>query len=432
MKVQLPPRSGALRTLLLSLVSLLCLTSVGPVSAQDPDGYAVPTGVTVNLPAMTLEPEEFPVEGLNLEYGRLNGIDMYAMALANKLEAPIDEIREQLEEIGWLGRYNSPLSIDLESDPSLPAVVAASHVTEYEDEAGAAEGFELPEVDLGVAEEIDAPELGDESRLSRITLDAGPDGRNYTSMHYTFRTGNLIGEVVIFVFEDSGIEPSTPEEMAESAKTLLDRMNAVLEDDSPDLFRMVLRPAPDPALLWNDQYEFLQVVDGEFIGRFNITPGEVEEYQEFTEVNGVVTEYVYEAYFQELDSDDEVLVDGGYYATVSLLENEGDAANYGQASVDDWVANPDDYLSVEPLEDELEGYDGIVGNTFEFESELGNVVSGYSLYASVGNIAVSVALYDMDGVELDAALMLLEFQVDCVTAGPESTCEPQPIADHVR
>jgi hypothetical protein len=432
MKLQFPLQSGAPRRVLLSLVSLLCLSTVGPVSAQEPDGYAVPTGVTVNLPAMTLEPEEFPIEGLNLEYGRLNGIDMYAMALANKLEAPIDETRDQLEEIGWLGRYNSPLSIDLESDPSLPAVVAASHVTEYEDEDGAAAGFELPEIDLGVPEEIDAPALADESRLSRITLDAGPDGQDYTSMHYTFRSGNLIGEVVIFFFEDSGIEPSTPEEMAESAETLLDRMNKVLEDESPDLFRMVLRPAPDPALLWNDQYEILQVEDGEFIGRFNVTPDEAEAYQEFTDANGVETEYVYEAYFQEFDSDDEVLVDGGYYATVSLLETEEGAAAYGQASVDDWVANPGDYLSVEPLEDELEGYDGVVGNTFEFESELGNVVSGYSLYASVGDVAVSVALYDMDGVDLEAALMLLEFQVDCVTAGAESTCEPQPIADHVR
>jgi hypothetical protein len=361
----------------------------------------------------------------------MTGIDMYAEVLAGKTGHPFDDIRNHLAEIGWLGRYVSPLSIDLEDDPSIPAVVAASHVTEYEDEAGAGQGFELEVVEVGESELVDAPEIADESKLTQTILDGGSDGRTSIALNYSFRSGNLIGSVVIFFFEGSGIDPLEPEEMASTAEKLLQRMNIVLEDEMPDLFRMVLRPEPDPAVAWNNQYEYTPVVDGEFIGRYNIDPALEEEYQVFVDANGVLAEYSYDAYFEVLDRDDEAIIDGGYFTTITLFGSASDASAYGQANVDNLMDNPDEDAPMVLLDDELEGHDGVVGYSYVIASDLGNDVSGYSLYASIRDVGLNITLDGLEGVELEDALMLLEFQVDCVTAGPDVACEPIPIAELV-
>jgi hypothetical protein len=425
-------RFRAGRGTFLALVTLLLLGTLAPVSAQDeePDSgeFVLPAA---NLPAMVLGAEDFPFDDLNQEYGRFNGIDMYAGALAGKTGDSEEATRETLEEIGWIGRYISPLSIDLEADPSLPAVVAASHITEYEDENGASDGLALDPIEVGDTEEVDAPEVGDESRMVETTLEDGPDGRAYVAQNYSFRSGNLIGAVVIFFWLDSEYEPVNPEEMAASAETLLDRMQEVAEGDAPPLYRMVLRAAPDPTLAWNNQYEYTQVVDGEFIDRFNFEPGQVEDFQQVADEAGVLQEYAYAGYFAEFDSDDEVVIDGGFFATVTLFASEDEAAAYGALLVEDVLEDPTGYTSVEELTDELDGYDGIVGFAYEIESDHGNTVSGYSLYASVGEVAVNIDLDSMEGADLEDALQLLEAQIDCATAGPEGFCEPVPVAELV-
>jgi hypothetical protein len=410
---------------------MLATTSVSTVAAQPEEGEAVSTGVTLDLPAMTLDAEDFPVEGLLAEYGRIDSIDHVAEVLAGTTGDSIDDSRDYLESIGWLGRYFSPFSISMGPDDSLAAVVAISLVTEYEDEAGAEEGFDLPPVEDGEPEEIDAPEVGDESRLIQIEDGQSTTGQRYTSLNLTFRLDNLVGSVVIFFYEDSGYEPVSVEAMADSAETLIDRIETALDGDTtPNLSLQIVRPDRDPSIAWFDRHEVYIARDGELIPRVNLTDDLFDGTTEFNESTGVIDDYLYESYFVEYDDSDAITLDASYLVHVTTFESERDAADYPEAVIEDYAPEFNYYQDVEILETSPASVGEINGFSYRLDVGEDRIIRGYRLFLQVGTTVISIEVDGNHEIELNDVIMLLEAQASC--AEDSSMCDPLPMIDIVR
>jgi hypothetical protein len=417
--------------ILVCLVTLvLSLPSIAPGYAQSEIEYSIPTGLTADLPAMTLSIDEIPVDGLGQEYGMLQGVDRMAEVLAPKMDESFENVREQLTDIGWLGRYYSPYAIPMESAEGQWAVVVASIATQYEDVNGARQGFSLPVVEAGESEEVDAPKIGDESKFVQTTRERDSDGRSYVVLNYTVRIGAIIGTLAIFYYDDGGIEPATVAEMTEAAEAMAHRIETSLDDPSLPMYSRILRADSDPGLAWWRQHDYFLMKDGEYIRRYDVSDSGNEAQIVFNERTGVVDKWVYVAWFREYDDADVATLDAVYMASIATFETNSEAEAFARTEIDDYIDIPGTFDEMVELKS-IPGNEGdLLGFAYQDTTSLGNKVHGFRLYLQVGKSVVTLSLESNEDVDLDDVVTLLRAQEACV--GQPAFCEPLPIADLVK
>lgn len=422
---------------LMTIGAMLLVLPAAPAAAASQsttDGQAAelyPRSLRYDLASMTLPPGDFPVEDLAVVGGRLLGAEQEAAALADSIGMDVDSVVEQLEDIGWRGRYIADVGSPSESDPSQIGIGGGSYVSEYDDEEAAEAGFALLERETAPdSEDIDAPEVGDESELTRSEGEAEDSGVPYVQLDYTFRSGDLVAGVSLVWFEGTSSGPVDPEEMADTAQLMLDRIEEVRDAETSGPFMNVLRLESTDEAVSVGQQEYVLQSNGEPYAFFGETEEFAEPINDLWAESGVLSVYRADAYFLPSGaSSDEI--SSTVIIRVFELERSSQAEEFVDVSYQDFLANLEDtgYRSVEPL-DELPEFDGAAaGVSYTFEIEEGIETSGYRLWFNVDSYVVSIEADSPEGIELEVVHELALKQSDCIQS--EGFCRPIDVPDGI-
>ena len=391
---------------------LLALTLAGPGTVgTGAQGEEAP----LDLAAMALLPADLAAEGMDgyaVDTGRTLTAGNLAAGLAAIRGESAEETEEQLVEAGLQRAYQLALDLPADSpdDEDQPLASVVSVVYQFADEDGAEEVFDglagfvtgFPE-----GEAVRADTVGDASTLVRTEDDS--DEIAFTALDLRFRSGNLVGTVVVRAPTED--EP-TAEDAVALGERLVDRMDDVRQDGGPGLSTQAVLLLRDGDLLsLADGY---QVLDGDLIPAY----GETKEERETRAADlGDATD----AYrvFQVLSPAD----DGGnptyYQAVLRRFADEETAAAFLD-DVPDRIADDDRIEDAEVSEDAPVRGDGAVSVSY--------TVAGADLQARLvivrlGGLVASVGLLASEAPPADAVADLAEAQLGCL----EGSACPEPI-----
>lgn len=400
-----------------------------PVASPGASPVASPVGDLVpdtapDLAAMMLRSNDLE-EGYGLSQGALWGLDVEVSNIAESLGRNPEDLREELTDAGWQLRYLAYFGVPDEADTTFITEGTTSYVTLYEDAAGAELGFAVTE-DEGETEDIedvaDAPELGDESELTRITGTDEATGNPFTSLDYAFRVDNLIAGVSVTDF--SGEEPNQDEVIA-LAELVLERIETVLDGDAPELFGRLLRLEPGQVATTQYATEYYLLIDGDYLRFYNEPEDAVTQRSDFLGENEVEATYQYEGYFLPTNVTDPNQSLAVITRLYSFADEEA-AAAFVDTAAQDLVDDPIDYENVERLDDvpDFAGADGgaASGVSYDFPISEEVAASGFRYWVQTGSTVVSVQADRVDGLSEDAVVDLVQTQLACITQ--DTLCEP--------
>ncbi len=390
-----------------------------------PIASPVPGAGGPDLAAMVLRSADLD-DDFGLTEGALWDIDTEVATVAEPLGLDPDDLRDELVDAGWQTRYLAFFGVPSEDDPNFLARGITSYATAYADGDGAETGFELTEdeSDNPDAEDVeDAPELGDQSELTRSAGIDEATGNESISLDLTFRIDNIVAGVTVNDF--TGEEPDI-DELADLGELVRERVEAALSGEAPGLFNQILRIDAGDGATTQYTSQYYQLIDSETLRFFDEPAGAAEQRADFLTENDVESSYQYEGYFLPEDVSDpneSLAVVNRVYAFAS----EDDAAAFVQTAADDLVENPDPYASVEALDD-LPEFDGEVsGVAYDFPITDDLIAPGFRYWIQVGANVVSVQADIVDGVDEDGVLALAEAQIACVEQ--DAPCEPLTLPD---
>lgn len=418
------PRSG-IRAMTVGLLALGMVVQGGLATSASPylpeeSTPQYPRTMSLDLPAMVLNPEEYPVAGLGAFGGRLTGAEQESVEWRED-----DSLVDAFAQVGWRARYTGQAVLPRDDDPTLFSVSAQSYVTEFADDEGAARGFHLMEdiVEWPVEDVDDVRQVGDEAELTQLSGVHDALGE-YVTLDYTFRSGNLVGGVMITWFVDIPATLVTPDEMADAAEVMLERMNEVREAGSVDLPAKMLRVETTAATAGNtgtDDYYFL---DGNAFVAYDASAEGAAASQAYWEEQGINTIYVTWREFWAANEPD-----GAATAVMTYmyrLDTTRDARRFAAGAAQGYLDQRTETLSGEVLAgDQLPQVEGAVsGVSYTTTWPAGPQASGYRYWVQVGSDVVVLQLESSADVESDVIRQLMDAQLACLDAS--DFCEPIP------
>ncbi len=201
----IPRRAVVLMMLLWVCVPAVVASGATAMQADDLEtwGRSFPSSLTYDLPAMTLRAEELPAVGLVAADGRLLRPIEEAATFAPLLGAEQDALLRDMRDSGWKARYVSEALRASTTNPDQYGTVGWSSITEYEDAAGAKQGFTLLDESGGEGVEVlQAQSVGEASRITRYAGTA-EDGRSFSRIRYTFLHEALVGSVAVYWYDEA-------------------------------------------------------------------------------------------------------------------------------------------------------------------------------------------------------------------------------------
>ena len=200
----------------------------------------------VDFAAMTLTPADLEaagLEGYRVNYGYVAPLDEIVALVAESRDLPEDEVRETLDDAGIISWYTSSQYLPLdEDDPQgLASREVSSYVLQFEDEQGAATGWNLLEDESGdeTANDLDGIEgFGDEAEATRYRATDPVTGDVFDDLDLTIRLGAF--HVGVRVTDWVGEEPKVAEVKA-LAERMVERVEGVLDDGGPGLGTRAVR-----------------------------------------------------------------------------------------------------------------------------------------------------------------------------------------------
>lgn len=385
-------------------------------------GDMFPRSVSYDLAAATLYPADLPFDGLVLVAGQYVGIDQQAHEAAELWGVNVPVARGQLEEAGYIGQYNSFLATVNAADPELYSLGILSVVAEYEDEDGAVLGYEqlLDEAEAS-AEEQDAPEVGDRSRLMRTEgsdLRTGP----WVRLEYQLQIGSLVAEVEVNWFEDPSEEIST-DGMVEIAETFSDRIETVVDGGAPDLFSMMLRVQGTDDVAFQGHDEQYMLLDEEFQYFIGDTEEVAGPIRDFWADAGVENAYRSASFLVPSTAGPDA-IGTSYINRIYDLGSERRAKQFVEEATQMFIETgaPDGYTDIELLDDLPHMGTEVTGVSYSFPISDGIESTGYRIWARSGNYVFSMESDALDGVDVEILTELAEEQIDCLES--ERFCRP--------
>jgi outer membrane protein assembly factor BamB len=370
------------------------------------DGESAATGESdaLDLAAMALTPWDLADAGLENYghgYSEMVPLELFAAGMADARGMPGDEMREQLEEMGFLRAYYAYFYSPAEDEDISQTIV--SYVLEFGDEDGAAAAWDSleDESDLDDTEDIDGfDDFGD---ASEATLSSGEDsvtGDPFAQLDVSTQLGNLhTGITIIDWNNDEPDEDLAAELIGYAVEQVENGLNA----DQPALSNLVPRLSGDTVLVYYDAYALRE---GEAIWFSGETPDTADAQLDRAGEAGWTEEY---RIWQRLASWSDDPADS-VWSYVSLLRFQDAAAAEAWVEAREEVVEDDERFSdshTQPVE-----Y-GDTGFTYSARSTDG--VSNYrGITFQLGEI---VAVLDLSGPAMpteDAIEAMTDEQITCI------------------
>jgi hypothetical protein len=397
------------------------------VQAQD----ATPTGAVppANLTAMALFPGDVPGSGLALDRGYFEDpVDM-VLAVAERTGKSEQEVQADLDAFGYGRRYVLRLAEAMPTGIATPVGIDNSLeipwgrtvqtiVSEFPSAEGAAAAFTYIERDAETAgsraihtSEEDWPlytVIGDEAELTYWEGVTSDTKEPYTSLNLTFRSGNLIGDVIVEDFLARELESAEVEELAGQ---LLAHMEAARSGEMPDLGERVLRFAGPT---YEDSYTRL---DGIAMPRHGVPAEETAELQERSNAQAIYTR----------DQDIDGAAQSAYLITQVLqFASPDDAAAFDTDTLRQRLADDPSYSAVDAITDNpaLGDASQIFHYVYADDSDYPGW-SGYGIATRSGPSVIVLYLEQTGDFVPEAAVELAEMQLACVTGA--SCPDEQPV-----
>jgi len=327
-----PRRRPVLERLLRPLGALLILLSmIGPLDARSYAAAQSGGDDSIDLAAMALTPWDLAdagLDGYGHGYSEMVFLDGFAAGIAGARDVPDDEVREQLEDAGFVRAYYAYFYSPEDVEETRQTV--ASYVFEFEDEAGAAAAWDYLEDESGIDDTEDIDGFDDYGDTSEATLSTGEDaatGDPYRQIDVSSRVGNLHTGVTILDWHAEDIDENIAAELIGFALEQVDHGDGATH---PALSNMVPRLTGEPV---GSGYDTYLLRDGEAIWLYGETPDAADRQQQTADDVGKIEEY---RLWQRLTAA------GGPDPTVrtyaTLLRFEDDRA------AETWVANQSDVV----------------------------------------------------------------------------------------
>ncbi|HYH12686.1 MAG TPA: hypothetical protein VD789_10065, partial [Thermomicrobiales bacterium] len=288
-------------SLLIVLACLLGVPSLASTASVQDDlqnwATSFPDEITADLPAMTLPPGAYPVEGLSVGAGRMLRPVEEAAAFAPVLGVDEGELLRRMRDSGWVTRYLGDVLLPHGADPSVLDVVGWSSITQHESDAGALEGYALlDESGADGVQVIPAREIGGAARLTHAT---GTDatGRPFERVRYTFVSGPFVGSVAILWYETAAIDGVDAEAMVATGERLFDRIGDVSASGASRLPGLVLRMNSVEGLDIDGYQEMYHVLDSEVIAQLGDSEAAVARAGAFRDQWGIEANYAFRINF---------------------------------------------------------------------------------------------------------------------------------------
>ncbi|MDQ2652125.1 MAG: hypothetical protein M3Z20_03675 [Chloroflexota bacterium] len=397
------------------------------VQAQD----ATPTGAVppADLTAMVLFPDDVPGSGLALDQGYFEDPADMVLAMAERTGKSEQEVRTDFAPFGYGRRYAlrlaegwptgiaTPVGIDTPLDNPWGKTVTTI-VTEFPSAEDAAAAFTYIERDAEAAgnfgsytNEEDRPlntVIGDDAELTSA-VGLATDERPYTNLNLTFRSGNLIGDVMVDDFLARELDSAEIEGLAGQ---LLARMEAARNGEMPDLGQRVLRFAGPT---YGDSYTRL---DGITFPRHGDSAEVTAERQARSSAQTIYVR----------DQDLEGTAQGAYIITqVFQFASPDDAAAVDMDTIRQRVADDPVFGAADVITDgpALGDASQIFHYAYADDSDYPGW-SGYGIVARSGSSMIVLYLDQGGEFAPDAAVELAETQLACVTGAPCPDEQPIP------
>ncbi len=386
---------GAL-LIMLGLIVPLSTPSISRAAAQGNDG-------PLDLPAMVLTPWDIADAGLE-SYGHTVSETLYLDGMVERLAAEGDvsegDMREALENAGFVRAYYAWYSPPAEDGEEVSSHAVASYLFEFEDEDGAADAWEYLETEADDSQGDDVGGFDDLGDASEATLIESDSTSPYIQLDVTVLSGNLhIGMAMI---DWSGEEPDE-DVAAELADYALERVDDGLDADQPALSNLVVRLAGGDV---NNFYDMYRLRDGEAVWTYDETAEDAESRLEDAEDAGMLEGY---RLWQRIAAgSDERAGSVLYYATLYRFEDDNAAAEF-VVDQQDGIEDDENYTDIE-IDDADYGDGGFIYSAVS--------TGGEAHYRGItfqsGDLVVSI---DVGGPIMpteDAVASIADEQLDCI------------------
>jgi hypothetical protein len=407
---------------LLTLVSILTAQVSGLAPAAAQRGDPMP-----DLAAMLLRTSDLADAGYDDQFFPYGGTcltpEQEAKSLGESRDLDPANVLEFLTDVGWQrtcgASYAVPEAGGTPDAPAPPTFGITSYVHLYGDADGAEEGFAFFEDESGNPDAEDlagGTDLGDQSEA---TLTSGSDNSGeYLSLDLAVQVDNLIIGVTIRDYTGETPELGSVEALME---ILEDRVDMVLEGESPGLGAMVLRMEGE-GLPKTGANRYL-VMDGQ--GDQNIT--ETEEDFERRMSGYLRAEAVYTA-TQTIPAGSEDNNTDDYLFGVNLYQfrSERAASRYLQAAPQRYGEDPD-VFDVVVHEDAPQYGDESLALGHGQTLNSGQPVINDRILVRVGDIVINAGFRGAM-IPIGIAEEIIEAQIACVEAGYCTTTVPVPAA----
>jgi hypothetical protein len=219
------------------LGSLLALPTPRSAAAQSEDAAA-----TVDLAAMMLRPADIGDEWGFAGSG-IYDLESTAAGYASIVGRPADEVTDELEELNFQREYTATFELLDDEVPGGRAESLLVVIDEYDSTRNARGGFSLATEydDSDFVEVIDGAEgIGDDALASRWAQSPLVDGErvDLTRLVIDLRVDRLTASLLLYDFAGDNPRLSRLESYAEA---LVERIQTVLDDGSPELFGQIPR-----------------------------------------------------------------------------------------------------------------------------------------------------------------------------------------------
>ena len=375
------------------------------------EGETETTG-QLDLPAMTLGPDDVEVDGFGLVYGRLVTLEEQTARIAdeqgNTSAENLATIADALRAAGWQLRYENRVAQASEDDPGRFSVSLTSYVVQFADDATAGAEFAAIAAETG-NEEAGAGTIGDESEISRIDGVASDTGTPFQGLTVSFRVGNVVAGMTIRDFTNADPGLATVEDLA---GVFAERIAAVRAQQEEGLSTKALRLDLSENGTFPEEEETYELLDGRTYARFGDADG--VDATRFGDAGEVYAATVVGAL--------------RYTAVLYRFADEGAATAWLEGVGDRLGGEDAAYSGFEEVADAAELGDGSAAYSFDFEDDDG-ARSGTRFYVQVGSEVAQVEVITTDGTTAEAVAEVAEAQIVCLEAG--SCIDPIPVPTSV-
>lgn len=406
------------RVVLPVFLVLLLLLAPGTLARRAGTSTAIPATMDADLPAMLLYPDDFNIDAMVGSGGYLLNNPAYADFLAPQDGNDVTLIAKALDEAEFHGAAVMVASVPSTTDREGVEVQAGNLVAEYEDLAGAENGYDLA-VDAArkaTSEDIAIEGVGDQSTLVRTQYRSLNPVGEVVQHDIVVQVDRFVGTVGITWYDDAMADELPPDEIVGLAETLVDRILDAGDNDATTALTLVrLDGIPGGTIDWYQ--EQFDIRDGDVIHMMGDDP----------EVLGSLFAFWHDSSIDEIYRVSMVFAGpSGTYPTFASRAFDIGRSRAAERWVHDAATffieggSPDGYNDFsEP--DQVPGFDvDVTAVTYAWASE----ATGMRVWFAVDGVVYSMEADGPNGINEEVFFGLVEMQIECAEDG--RYCEPIP------